>query len=236
MAGNYDQFWDRFENNWEGATLRAFDQHFTPGGIFIDIGSWIGPTALYAASRGQKTICIEADPIAAQELRRNVKANPGLSPLITIIDKAICNRPGPINFGSNAGGGDSKSSFVFDAPLTQWTVETITPKELFNLASCSAHPLIKMDIEGGEYSVFPDLIKVFGGLRPTVVLSLHPRLIPCGYLEIRKLSRDVFEACKSYNATRLRREPRTLDKLRSAFVRTQLSPAIPKGTWLFSHR
>src|SRR6267142_1431387 len=89
IAGHNDQFWDRFENNWEGATLRAFDQHFAPGGTFIDIGSWIGPTALYAASRGQKTICIEADPIAAQELRSNVRANPNLSPLITIIKKAI---------------------------------------------------------------------------------------------------------------------------------------------------
>ena len=43
--------------------------------IFIDIGAWIGPYTLIAASMGMKVYAFEPDKVAFQELKKNIELN-----------------------------------------------------------------------------------------------------------------------------------------------------------------
>ena len=236
LSGTNDQFWNSFEKHWERGTLEVFNQNFEPGGTFLDIGSWIGATALYAASKGQRTICIEADPKALRELKTNIALNPELEPLITVIEKAIYPTKGVVQFGSRGQGGDSTSSFTHAHMTTTWSVETVTPKDLRGIVGKPRHLFIKMDIEGGEYFVFPALIDAFRPLNPTIVLSLHAKFLPCGYVQRRQLSRHIFRACQGFRAERVRNAPRAFGGLRSLFARSGLSLCHPQGTWLLSQK
>lgn len=234
VTGRYDSFWDRFENNWEVTSFRAFDAHFADGGTFLDIGSWIGPMALYAASNGQRVICIEADPAALAALRENIAVNPDIAHRITVIDRAIYHTSGEIQFGTKNPGNSESSIFTISADNV-WTVATITPSEIADIIGETSSLLVKMDIEGGEYVVFPPLFSSLKAFNPSYVVSLHPAHIPNGYLETRKLSRAIFTLCKGHIPSRLRDEPRIARSLRERFVRSAWCPAIPRGTWLFAH-
>ena len=59
-----DAFWDRLEQgHWEPETLAVFDHYIGPETLHVDIGSWIGPTLLYAAERARLAIGFEPDPV-----------------------------------------------------------------------------------------------------------------------------------------------------------------------------
>lgn len=233
-SDTYGDFWDKLENNnWETSTFDAIDRFIQPDGVFLDIGTWIGPMALYAAAKGQKTICIEADPVAAAELRRNVELNPSLQPLITIIERAIYPTPGKVAFGSEKDAGDSESSTVHAHFKTAWEVDTITPEEVAELVPNDVPLFIKMDIEGGEYDVFPRLLELLKSKKPTILLALHCGLLPYNYAKKRKLTRRIFKACKGLQASRLRDKKRFANNLRAFFTRRGLTIPCPRGSWLF---
>jgi len=104
-------FWEVFRaGKWEEATLDTFDRHLDPSTVFVDIGAWIGPTTLYAAARAKRVIAIEADPVAAGLLRKNVALNPLLAERIEIIERAISSERGTLRMGSKGSKGDSMSS------------------------------------------------------------------------------------------------------------------------------
>lgn len=171
----YESFWNGFaDGSWEPETLAIFDEYIRPEDTFFDIGSWIGPTALYAAATAKRVICVEPDPIAAAELRANIAANPSLASRITIIEAAVSRRPGTLRLGSRQEGGDSTSSLLFPDGMTIWNVPSITPAAL--LAQAPDEPIfIKMDIEGGEYFVLPDAAWARGDA--TMLVSMHPRFL-----------------------------------------------------------
>ena len=70
VADDQPTFWNKVEAGlWEPETLALIDQQITPGTTFLDLGAWVGPTALYAAARGARVIALEADPVALAQLR-----------------------------------------------------------------------------------------------------------------------------------------------------------------------
>ena len=71
---NYQNFWNNF-SNWEQNDLDFFSQITEENKIFIDIGAWIGPYTLIAASMGMKVYAFEPDKVAFQELKKNIKLN-----------------------------------------------------------------------------------------------------------------------------------------------------------------
>ena len=71
---NYQNFWNNF-SNWEQNDLDFFSQIAVENKIFIDIGAWIGPYTLIAASMGMKVYAFEPDKVAFQELKKNIKLN-----------------------------------------------------------------------------------------------------------------------------------------------------------------
>jgi FkbM family methyltransferase len=172
------KFWQSFNSgNWETDTLDIIQHHTGPPVHFVDIGSWIGPTALHAAAQGASVTIVEADPLALAQLRRNIALNPALARLIRVVDKALSPVQGHIRFGSRRTGGDSMSSLVHDAMKTAWEVDTILPAELAALCPPGKRTFLKIDIEGGEYVVLPGAGELFALPLAGVHLSLHPQFL-----------------------------------------------------------
>jgi len=172
------EFWTRFETGvWEPDTLDLIRDHVDARTLFLDIGGWIGPTALYAAALGAAVIVVEADPKALPALNRNIALNPGMAGRIEIVAKALYPETGKVRFGSRRKGGDSMSSLVHEHMATAWEVETITPERLAELCRGAEKVFLKVDIEGGEYVVLAKADALFALPLAAVHLSLHPAFV-----------------------------------------------------------
>lgn len=184
--GERNPFWDRVENGlWEAHTFDVLRRFLQPPFSCIDLGAWIGPTALYAACLSRCVHAVEPDPIAFAELSRNVQANPALRDKIHLHPLAIGAQTGPLQL--YAGGlyynsgqsqfGDSMSGMLaapgaHDQPRHEASGMDMERFLQENVGDdCN---FIKMDIEGGEYAVIPGLWRRLGRFGPpTLYVSFH---------------------------------------------------------------
>ena len=162
---------------WEIFTFDVFKSVLTarPGAL-IDFGTWIGVTALFGARFATRTLALEPDPMAFEQMRANFAlAEPTIRARTTVFFRCISTDDKPLVMH---GKGDSMSSLLGGIlpGVPQWSVpctplpqlvrdEGLLPGEI---------SLIKMDIEGAESTVFPSLgpwLKEQG--LPTIWLSLH---------------------------------------------------------------
>ena len=83
-------------------TTDIFDRYIDKNTIYIDIGAWIGPTLFYAAQLADKSIAIEADPVAFKRLSENLSINSKEKwyTNISLINKVVSRKSGKIKFGS----------------------------------------------------------------------------------------------------------------------------------------
>jgi FkbM family methyltransferase len=173
-------FWDKAAaGTWEPDLLAALEGQMSPGAVFLDIGAWVGPTALFAALLGAEVVAVEADPAAADRLAANVAANPALAPHVRILLRAASSRPGRVRLGAARKPGDSMSSVLLAGRDGSWEVETATPADLFAAAeqAGTGSLVVKIDIEGGEYALLPDLFAALPARTRAVVAAFHPGLL-----------------------------------------------------------
>ena len=71
---NHHSFWNNFLN-WEQNDLNFVTENGEENKIFVDVGAWIGPYTLIAASMGMKVYAFEPDKVAYQELKNNIELN-----------------------------------------------------------------------------------------------------------------------------------------------------------------
>lgn len=170
-------FWERVNRGaWEPQTFELFDRHISPETTVLDIGGWIGPTALYAAHRAKRVFAFEPDPVAFAVLRANRDANPQLATL-EVIHAAVSTNDGEIRIAPRDAPGDSGSSILFADINDAWTVPA-RRLDTFLAERRVTDPLfVKMDVEGYEYELLPALLAQLRGHRFTAVVSLHPPLL-----------------------------------------------------------
>lgn len=175
VEGN-DAFWASFAaGNWEPDTLKAFNDHITADTVVLDIGAWIGATALYAATRGREVYAFEPDPAAFATLKANIELNQ-LPAKVTLCNAAIGTAAGSIQLWSAGRFGDSMSSAVKTGQRAHVTVECIKLSDLLRQFE-SEHLFVKMDIEGFEYEVIPAAARALGRQDMTLLLAVHPQLV-----------------------------------------------------------
>ena len=159
-------YWDRVSaGGWEPQTFAVFRRFLAPATSLVDIGAWIGPTALYGARLGARAHAIEPDPAALAELTANVAANPDLQGRIVLHSLCIAPDAGPARL--YAGGmygrpdsrfGDSMSGLVPTGDGTGQASHEVEGVRLADFMAAQAIDdcgLIKMDVEGGEYRLIP---------------------------------------------------------------------------------
>ncbi len=177
----YESFWPQVNNGeWESSTYKTFDTYVDDTTLMIDIGAWIGPTALYAAQLAQKCVAFEPDPIAFERLQANAALNGSASwsKNLVVLNKAVGTKVGTIQFDSRKAGGDSTSSVLFADGPTSWLVEAVTLQSVLDAhAEPGQRIFLKMDIEGGEYDLIPEIKEVLANPNVTAAISLHPTFL-----------------------------------------------------------
>lgn len=189
-------FWNTvFPNHWEDFTFQVLDHYLQPDGNYLDIGSWVGPTLLYAAKKAKHSFGIEPDSVAYEALKKNIKLNSELEEKITIINKALSYKSGTMNLYKRTQFGDSSSSLVQSLSAEFHPVAVSTLKDLVGDYKITDLSLIKMDIEGGEYLLIPSMQKYLKRYKPPLYLSLHPEF----------LKSSMIKRCPHYSARKLRK-------------------------------
>jgi FkbM family methyltransferase len=183
-------FWARVAaGGWEPDSFALIDRFVTPGTTFVDIGAWIGPLTLYAASVAGEVLAIEPDPAARAILQANIENNPRLAARIKVHSVAIGDRVGSARLGNTTSprGGDSMSSLLYvDAPVS-WSVDCLTLDQFLVAAGVSLPSLIKIDTEGTEVDLLDAVRDWLAATRPPLLLSVHARFWPDPYPRLTRL-------------------------------------------------
>ena len=238
VADDQPTFWDRVEaGRWEPGTLAVIDRHVDDRTTFLDLGAWVGPTALYAAHMAQRVIAVEADPAALDQLNRNLKANPDLARRIEVLPRAIHAHGGHVTFGARRKPGDSMSSILLAGAERTWQAATITPQQLADLLAADEKLVIKMDLEGAEYALLPSLGPLIDRAE-AVLISFHPKILAAavGAREAGRQARAALSALCRLRACPVTPAGAAGPSLAPLLVRWRLRSRLPGEDWLFTRR
>jgi len=180
-------FWSLFAaGGFEPGTRRIVEQHAAPGRTFVDVGAWIGPFTLLAASLGATVVAYEPDPLAVAELRANLARNPQIAGTVEVHEVALAASTGTAMLVADAGLGHGRSTVAAgsaaaalagdsDGPAdaVRVPVHTVDARSEAATDAWRGCSLLKIDVEGGEYAVVPRLRRHLRQQRPALLLSLH---------------------------------------------------------------
>lgn len=168
VAPGHDWFWDLFaKGTWEPSTFKIFDKFLKKDEVFLDIGAWIGPTTLYAAPKAKEVYSFEPDPEAFSSLIKNLALNEVKN--VVPYPVAVAAKWGGIDFGPKIKYGDSMSSVLWAKKGGDQVPAVSLEAVILDLQP----GFIKIDIEGGEKTIFDNAILALTECKPTIHLSLH---------------------------------------------------------------
>lgn len=210
------------EGFWEEETFNIIDEYQNVEKIYLDIGSWIGPTVLYANNKFKQIFAFEPDPVAAEILKQNISINNYDN--IILIQKAISNTNGICEFGGNGELGNSMSTLLVGTPdkekffnnygqPNQFLSPEIRKKDIIKIESITIENfleqyniqannigLIKIDIEGGELLVIPQMESFLKKYKPNLYISLHYVFLTEQQIEeIVKILFGIYSKCYIYD-------------------------------------
>ena len=173
---NYDIFISALSSGqWENDTFAAFDSVKDSNKTAIDIGSWIGPTSIWLSKHFKKVIALEPDILAIQALKANLESSNCNN--VEIIERPIYSQSNvKLFFGSNnnipAHLGDSTSQLKTEIlNIDDSVVLTITLSDI--LENNKDVSFIKVDIEGGEENIIPELFETCSKCNYKLFISFH---------------------------------------------------------------
>jgi FkbM family methyltransferase len=167
-------------SDWEAGTVAAIRMLCGPGKYFWDIGCWIGPTSLLAASRGSNVVAFEPDIQAIQRFNRNVSQNPHLRGRIQLVTKALSRNGGKNVLKAQGEFGNSMASLVGRGGAGI-LVDSMSAQGAIAAFSLPRESTVKIDIEGGEYSLGFGFWKEIVQRRCSILLSTHPSILAPWY-------------------------------------------------------
>jgi|DEB19_MinimDraft_2_1074335.scaffolds.fasta_scaffold00916_10 FkbM family methyltransferase len=173
---NYEDFMDEFSTgNWENDTFRVFDMVKDSNKTAIDIGTWIGPTVIWLSKNFKNVIGVEADKVAISALKGNLKSSNCNN--VEIIENPIYSKSNvKLFFGSNtniqAELGDSTSQLKNESTNNQDSEAlTVTLSDI--IKNPEDVSFIKVDIEGGEENIIPELFETCSKYKYNLWISFH---------------------------------------------------------------
>jgi FkbM family methyltransferase len=171
--GDQEFFWSLVrDRRWEVPTLEAIARLAPTASLYVDVGAWIGPTVLAAAAAGApRIVAYEPDPVAREELDRNLALNPDIAARVTVRPVALTARNGKASLASHALG-IGMSSLLRHAAKSV-TVTTVRGDEELGPLGLDARALVKIDVEGAEFDLVRRLLPMLRRTRPTLLVSWH---------------------------------------------------------------
>ena len=161
---------------WENETFVDFQRvNDSEWKIAIDIGAWVGTTAIWLSKHYDSVHVVEADPVSLIQLRANLEAS--VCSNVVVWGQPISDKEEIVYFGPNKEGTQcfntsmsqikTKRTSPIDTELKTITLEQI-------VAQCEKPiGLIKIDIEGGEENLVETVLKYAQLHKTCVHLSFH---------------------------------------------------------------
>ena len=122
-------FWSEKYYSWEPGTFKVLDSYLSKDKDYLDIGAWVGPTAIYGSFLSKKVVAVEPDPIAHKILQKNISLNSISN--IDVINKAASKLESAFLESSNFFG-DSMTR-VSERNTGDHSIETIGLDELMSM-------------------------------------------------------------------------------------------------------
>ncbi len=173
----FSPFWSGLNSGaWERETFEVIDYFVKDGSRTMDIGCWIGPISLYMAAKGAQVYSIDPDPVAYKIFMENLNLNPSLKLLINPFNIALTSKNQIINLFARQAYGNSSTSILKRTrdSLSNITANGIRLDEFINISNLLHLDFIKMDIEGAEFELLPDILRPIEKLGfPTLYVSFH---------------------------------------------------------------
>ncbi len=165
-------FWKQYkESEWEKDTFLTFKKHINSKITFIDVGSWVGVTSMYAYKCDCKNIySIEANPKSFEILKGVKEMNSGLGSCMDVKNICITQKDNEVvKFGHKM----SSASRITESG--EYSVKTQTILSYLNEKNIdySSDIFLKVDIEGSELNVIDDLSSLITQ-NNKMLLALHP--------------------------------------------------------------
>lgn len=156
--------YEKFDRPLQDALLKLSRKH----PCLIDIGSNLGAMTLSVLLRNPaaRSIAVDPNPRAHQLLQKSLEVNK-LKDRVRLVGAALAPANAVVRF-------DFTGSVVGHVAETGTTVPAVTVAELLRGPGMAESPLIKVDIEGFETQILPDLIAAGREHRAVVVIELHP--------------------------------------------------------------
>jgi len=146
--------------------------------LIIDIGAFIGDTALYYAKRGAFVIAVEPVPSHYNVLLKNLELNPQLKSRVLPINVAISDHDGFIDLaieGIAHGGASQYQGFSRKIRVKSFTLKSLleyVEREHGVYIDRFSMKAIKLDCEGCEYDVINNEINIIS-LFDSLVIECH---------------------------------------------------------------
>ena len=168
-------FWDQFGKEWEPKTADFFSINLQPGSGFLDIGAWVGPTAMIATSLGAGYVKItEPNPVNFFHLLSTQINNNLLSDWQLVNACVSADRTSKIIGPIEGIASSSSATNIRDPHQSGAKIISLKLEDL--IETKDDFSLIKIDIEGAEAFVISDFYN-FANLKAAIWLSIHPPFI-----------------------------------------------------------
>jgi len=181
------EFWrDHFEH-YEPPTYKIFKRFMNDNTVVLDVGCWIGLTAVWEGYVAGKVFALEPTPLAFSEMKRNLEANPGITGRVELINKAL----GAVDMDTEMTNNDNAMDhLVIDEAAQIYSgpkIEHAQAPQKVSIISINSlrkeHPelektgFVKIDTEGFERVIVPALEQFFKEKKPVAFISLHQQFV-----------------------------------------------------------
>lgn len=172
------QAWNVLTGTHEQMVHEALRRTLGAGGVFIDVGSNIGYTAMVAASMvgpQGRVIALDAQRECAQATRLHAQLN-GLAQ-VEALHAAAAARSGETDVIVTEDSLWSRLASVGDHPLEvrRDRVPALAVDDLVERFGLPTVHVVKIDVEGGELDVIAGMQRLLADQRPFVICEMHGR-------------------------------------------------------------
>jgi len=173
-----EQFWDKVEiGSYEPDTLFTLKRLIDSNTIFFDVGAAEGCMSLISASLGAQVIAYEPFRKHFDALSKNVSINPEISNNIKLNKAIVANFFGETQIEMARGKLLSSINYSDnDSELQKESIPILNLSDEILKFSKNNKIVIKIDIEGGEYSLLRDLrlLNLLNNKKANLILAIHP--------------------------------------------------------------
>lgn len=213
-------FWNGFKKEaWEPSTYKLMSKYIKKDKSYVDIGTWIGPTILYATEIGaDKIYGVEANPLTFKMVSKNSGMNQLVADKLNLYNICITDTDGGlVDFGGKRGADTSSASSLRG---NEWKIPSSTILSWLKQNKIENYNFLKIDIEGAEKFIEKDLVALSETTDLAILLSLHPPF----WDDKEAVSQTVLNMCSKYDIFDIDEKPMDLGVLKDMVLTNNSKP------------